>query len=796
MIGNYIVTLAFVFSLFSMIMYYLNSRGVKNTLNYARIGYHATTVLVIVASTYLLHAILTHNYEFKYIFNNSNGDLPTGYLISTFWAGQEGSFLFWILTAVITGLFVQSYTQKRENLESGVMFAYTFGVAFLLLLITPLMKNPFELIWQAENFVSFDKLNPELVNLPVIKQFVTMDNSGIIVNPALMAALNEVHISINELIIDGRGLNPLLQNFWMQIHPPILFIGFAMAAVPYSFAIGAMFKNDYQNWVRQSLPWVIAASGMLGLGIMLGGYWSYGVLGWGGYWAWDPVENSSLVPWIVSVAVIHTMLVQLKTQKSGKNQGKFLKTNIVLSILMFVLVIYSTFLTRSGILADASVHSFVEAESLPKTFLLLFIVTALLIGFIPYVKRLKEINKVSKPEDQFLSREMALFAGTAILTASALIVLVGTSAPIFGPVVETSFYDTMHIPIVIVMGFLNGLSFLLKWKVTKKEHIWKRSRFSIIASVVLTVLAAVLGGVTNILLLLIILTAAFTLFVNLETAYYIARGNKLKTGAYIAHIGFAIFLFGVVASSSYSEEKTIDLPKGKPVDLFGYNATFTGAEPIEGGKKWAFKVDIDDGGEQITAAPVMYISDVNNSMMREPHIIEGFMKDLYLAPLGYDEQGGSHEHGNTQTFSAELGDTIFYQGAAIIYSDYIPPDMEVMMAGGDFSMGITVTVGKEGEIYEADVLIQNKGGSKNLIPAELPEAGLEIYLNAMDPMSRVAQLEISETGGSEHTTTAGEVLTISFAVKPLVSLVWIGVLILTAGFFVTTIRRLKEASTK
>jgi cytochrome c-type biogenesis protein CcmF len=171
---------------------------------------------------------------------------------------------------------------------------------------------------------------------------------------------------------DGRGLNPLLQNFWMVIHPPVLFIGFASMAAPFSLAIAGLWKKDFAILSRQGFPWVLVATSVLGLGIMLGAYWAYGVLGWGGYWGWDPVENSSLVPWLTGIALLHTMLAQLRT-------GKYARTNIALAIVSFILVIYSTFLTRSGILGDASVHAFTDPGAVVY-WLLLSILVLLTVG--------------------------------------------------------------------------------------------------------------------------------------------------------------------------------------------------------------------------------------------------------------------------------------------------------------------------------------------------------------------------------------------------------------------------------
>jgi len=463
MIGSIVLVFALACSVMSMVMYYLNFRGYKNTLNYGRISYHAMAMLVIVASTLLWYALLTHQYEYKYVFSYSNNSLTTGFLLSSFWGGQEGSFMLWLLITSIIGIFLQSYASKRDDLEPRIMAVFTLTTTFLLLMVSPWFKNPFEFIWATPIFIDLKSINPDHLGLPFLQSFFFTDPEGgksfIQANAELKNLLASSGISMNQLIVDGRGLNPQLLNFWMQIHPPILFTGFGMSTVPFAFALAALMKNDYRDWVKQAFPWLLAGMGILGLGIMLGGYWAYEMLGWGGYWAWDPVENSSLIPWIVGIAGIHTLLVQRKTQNKG-GIGKFAKTNLILCILTYLLVLYSTFLTRSGVLGDASVHSFVDPGMTVYLFLILFIGTFLLLGLGAIAYRWKSLTNETAVEENLLSRELALFTAAIVLIASAIIVLVGTSAPLFGQSVDTFFYNEMNIPIAIIIGFLNGLSLL------------------------------------------------------------------------------------------------------------------------------------------------------------------------------------------------------------------------------------------------------------------------------------------------------------------------------------------------
>lgn len=798
MAGSILLTLALVFSIFSMLMYFFTFRGANNTINLARIAYHAMAMLVIVASAYLLYLILTHQYQFKYVFSYSNSDLPLGFLMSTFWAGQEGSFMLWLLLTAIIGIFLQSYTSKRGDLEPRVMSVFALATTFLLTMVSPLLKNPFEYLWVHPIFLDFKNVAPSFLNLPILQNFLFSDPSSgqnfVKMNSELYAVLTNAGISINDFVIHGKGLNPLLQNFWMQIHPPILFIGFAMATVPFAFAIAALMKDDYKDWVRQSFPWVAACAGVLGLGIMLGGYWAYGILGWGGYWAWDPVENSSLVPWIVSVAAIHTMLVQRKTQAKGDTSGKFVKTNLILSIVIYVLVIYSTFLTRSGILGDASVHSFVDPGTVVYLFLVIFISTFILLGAGMIAFRWKSLNEQVDHQEGLLSRELALFTAAVTLGASAIIVLVGTSAPIFHQSVDTVFYNEMHVPLAIIIGLLNGLSLLLKWKHTDGSEIIKKSRFSIMATVLFTLLVVVFGSVHNLMMILLTLSAAFTLFVNGEIAFKIIKGNKIMLGAYVTHIAFAIFILGVIGSSAYSEEKDLNLIKGESQEIFGYKLKFTGYQPFDNNKKYYFNIDVEKSGREYQVRPVMYVSDFNMGLMREPDIITGLVKDFYVSPSGYEDgsQGGGSHSDVINLSEGQIGD---FHGAKILYKEFIKPDMQAMMAGGDFKMGAKLVVEKDGKSLEVESYMQSSAGQINYVEADLKDVGLQLVIGKIDPMSRQAEFTVTDLAeGSSHSDKpAKEVLSVTASIKPFVNLVWIGVIGMFIGFVLSTLRRLKES---
>ena len=795
MIGSIVLSLALAASLMAMVMYFLTFRGYKNTINYARIAYHIMAMLVIVAATLLWYAILTHSWEYKYVYEYSSTSLKTGFLLASFWGGQEGSFMLWLLLTSIIGIVLQSYSSKRGDLEPRVMAVFTLSTTFLLIMVSPLFKNPFAYIWAEPVFISAKSISPAFINMSWLQNFKFTDGSSgqvfVKMDKSLFAVLTSAGISVKHFIVDGKGLNPQLLNFWMQIHPPILFTGFSMSTVPFAFAMAALMKNDYKNWVKQAFPWVLAGAGILGLGIMLGGYWAYEMLGWGGYWAWDPVENSSLIPWLVGVASVHTLLVQRKSQSNG-GIGRYARTNLILGILTYVLVLYSTFLTRSGVLGDASVHSFVDPGMLVYLFLIVFIGTFIVLGFGMIAYRWKFFEAHVVKDENIFSRELALFTATIVLCASALVILVGTSSPLFGSSVDAFFYNEMHVPIAIIIGLLNGLSLLIKWKQTDGHEIIKKSLPSIALAFIATVLIVVFGHVTDLMMILLTFSTLFAFIVNAEIAIRIIRGNLKMLGAYVAHIGIAVFILGVIGSAAYGHETDVDLIKGVPQKVGNYELTFVDWKPIENNTKYAFNVNVKHGDKDYLVSPVMYISDFNNGLMREPAILSLMTKDFYISPLGYEDQSQSQVQG--QTLNMDLGESQEVDGMKVVYTDFDKPDMSVMMQGGDFQMGIKLSITKDGKTYNAEPLIKRTGRDFKYIPAEIQDANLKIQLKKIDPASEKAEFIVSKIKAEKTAgQKSGEVLTVAASVKPFVSLVWTGILIMVLGFFVSVARRLKES---
>ncbi len=741
MIGNLLITASIISGIFTVMMYYYSFKGYSNTLKLARSGFYLMSGFIIAAGAFLLYLILSHQYQYNYVFEYSSSDLSFGLLLSTFYAGQEGSFLLWLLFASITGLFLIKSLSDDTAQESSFMMIYTLVAVFLAVLISPLLKNPFTSIWADTNYLELKYFNSSYLGLPGLQQFILANNNGeqfLKIGSQLKAMLSGLNIPLDNFIIAGRGLNPLLQNFWMQIHPPLLFVGFAMASIPYSFAMSAILRKDYKSWVSKSLPWLSVSMAVLGLAIMIGGYWAYGVLGWGGFWGWDPVENSSLVPWIVGIALLHTLIIQKNTQlKEG--YGKYIRTNLILSVLTFVFVIYSTFLTRSGILSNASVHSFVEPGMVTYLLLIGFMVTFTILGIGGVIFRWKDLKNLSASNESFLSRENGLLYGSALMLGTALIIILGTSAPIFGSAVETSFYTTMNFPLAILIMFMIAFTLILRWRSTDKNEIIKGSLIHLVISSAAAAVIAVLMGMSSAYLIIYTVMASFTVVVNITTIIKSLKINYLLTGGQIAHIGVGIFLLGVLLSGNFSKSEQLTLPKGKEVKALNQTFEFTGYNRIGSSDKYSFDVQIKDGSKTIKASPVMFVSDFNNSLMREPDIIPGLGKDIYISPVGYDENGNSSSSAgsgsvNQKEFVLKKGESCEFNHAKITFTKFVMPEdaMNDMANGKDFKMGAELNVQYNGKDYSIEPTIQYSNNKKDIITKTLEPANLKFELLRLD----------------------------------------------------------------
>lgn len=740
-LGNWVVILALLASGVSAVLYIRQALGNGYPATRAGMLVTASALFVGLASVLLLVLLLTHDFTNGYVYSYSDRALPLGFLISTFYAGQEGSFLFWALCSAIIALLLRSYTNRR-GVEPWVMAAF-MGIQTMLLLLVA-VKSPFKSIWD-----TIPGLSP------------------------------------TDIPADGRGLNPLLQNFWMVIHPPITFLGFAAMSVPFSLAVAGLWKKDFAILPKQGFPWVLFATSVLGLGIMLGAYWAYGVLGWGGYWGWDPVENSSLVPWLVGVALLHTMLAQLRT-------SKYLRTNFVLALVSFILVVYSTFLTRSGILGDASVHSFTDPGAGVYWLLLAFLGILVVVGGGLLFARNAGL-KAQHTDTMFLTRETSLGAGTIALILAAAVTLFGTSLPIFSTTrVEPSFYDQATLPIAVAMVLLIGFSLYTQWEAEDGKEILRRSAKWLGASLIVGVVLY-LSGVQHAAMLLLACSSVFAFFVNLEIGIKVARGNPRFLGGKLAHAGVALFLLGVIATGKYAPMERVILPLNRPQQALGHTMTYTGyAERPDG--KVEFHVAVAKEGSSFTLSPVMFDAG-QQGVMKNPDIASSLLRDFYISPLSFEPQQVSAAGGDTYTI--RKGQTVNIGGAQATFVSF---DMgahgkEAMgRADGDMSIGSVLEIKKASAAEKVVALAHYRSNAAPTYdPVRSEVLGATIQMVAMNvgmqPTESSVTVAVNRPVSAE---SQPDVLIVEASVKPFINLLWGGTLVMLAGFALAIVKRSKE----
>lgn len=754
MAGRILVYTFFATAIISCISYLMVHFGREKFLKIGRLFYHLTAIGILSTAAYLMYLILTHQFQFAYIWEQSSTDLQLPLLMSTFYSGQEGSFMLWTTMTAIIGIFLLNYVSKGDRLEPQVMTIYTLIVAFLAFIL--ILKSPFLYVWEKfAGDVEYGFIPPE-----------------------------------------GRGLNPLLQNMWIVIHPPTLFVGFASLAAPFCFAIGTLMKNRYSDWITFSMPWLLFSGMILGLGIMMGGYWAYGVLGWGGYWAWDPVENSSFIPWLIIVAAIHTMIAQKRT-------GGYKKTNLVLCILAYLLVLYSTFLTRSGILGDSSVHSFVDPGYEVYLALIVFISLFTLISIAAIFYRYNDLKKLTAETNKMLSRESSLFLGSITLCAAALVIFAGTSWPIVSKgSIDPEFYNRMNLPIAILIALINGISLLLKWKQTDEKKFFRNLIFPLTLALVVTI-GLVIIGVKDFLIALFALAALFAFFVNAELAVSAFRKRKSSMGAYIAHVGLALVFLGIIASSKYSEEENISLELNKPVTAFGYTLTYIGATPFEDPNnktdtKYHFNIKVEKDNKEMIMQPVMYYSEYSKGLMKNPDIANFSTKDFYLSPMGLVEPEIFSEdelHELKKDEIKKIGDV------TVEFEDFDFGNIQkggAEIQSGNYTIGAMLKVKDSKYTEKLEPKIKYTNGNPEYMVARI--SGNDKYSFYFVKMSvkgeaeggPTATIAVVDNKDTEPKHKADETLVLTASVKPFINVLWTGTGVLVLGFFISMLKRRKE----
>jgi cytochrome c-type biogenesis protein CcmF len=572
-------------------------RGLSGWIAVAKPAAYAQLLFMALSYSCLTYSCLTHDFSVKYIATNSNTSLPTLYLISGVWGAHEGSLLLWGLVLTIwTGLVAQfSKSIPAETLARvlGVMGLVSIGFILFLLFTS----NPFERLFPAP--------------------------------------------------LEGRDLNPLLQDPGLAIHPPMLYMGYVGFSVAFAFAIAALLEGRLDSaWARWSRPWTNMAWMFLTVGIALGSWWAYYELGWGGWWFWDPVENASFMPWLVGTALIHSLAA---TEK----RGVFKTWTVLLAIFAFSLSLLGTFLVRSGVLT--SVHAF-ASDPARGLFILIFLAVVVGGSLLLYAVRAPTVK--SSATFELVSRESFILLNNVLLVVTAASILLGTLYPLvidalgLGKIsVGPPYFNAVFIPLMAPLAFVVGLGMLLRWKKDSIRQLALRVRWIIaicvIGGMLLPLLmpfyswAAVLG------LTLALWTVAMTglSFVDrLGTkGFSWQRMLTIPAGFYgmtLAHLGIAVFVTGITLTSIYSVEKDVRMAPDETIDMSGYIFEFKGVTETTGPNymaQQAFVTVSHEGKEVAKLEPQKRVYQVQTMPMTEAAIDAGLFRDLFVAigePLG------------------------------------------------------------------------------------------------------------------------------------------------------------------
>ncbi|MCC5936716.1 MAG: cytochrome c biogenesis protein CcsA [Lunatimonas sp.] len=534
-LGHMMTIVAFVTAIITAFSYFQYIKAAElekaSWRKFSRIVFYVHAVASVGMAVALFEIIYSHRFEYFYAYSHSSMALPVHYMISSFWEGQEGAFILWIFWNVVLGLIL---IHTNKFWEGPVMLVFALVQAFLVSMILGVVigdlkigSSPFILLRDVSDAPIF-QINPDFIPQ------------------------------------DGTGLNPLLQNIWMVIHPPTLFLGYASTLVPFAYLMGGLIMKKYSEWVRPALPWAIFSAMILGMGIIMGAYWAYVTLNFGGYWNWDPVENAVYVPWLVMVAAIHTMITYKKSSTA-------LKTSIVLVISSFILVLYATFLVRSGVLGDSSVHSFTDLGLSGQ--LLIYMLFFLFAAVFFAVKEWKHIP-TSEKEASVYSREFWIFIGATTLGLMAFQVIVPTSIPVYNAIVEglggisnmappadqVGFYTKFQLWFAVALALLTGIGQYFWWNKMDKKDLKEALVTPYIISMILAAIIITLGKVYDISYIVVVLAGAFTIVANGSILIKLIKSGSLKlTGGSMAHIGLGMVLIGVMFSSGYSDTISINM---------------------------------------------------------------------------------------------------------------------------------------------------------------------------------------------------------------------------------------------
>jgi cytochrome c-type biogenesis protein CcmF len=790
-IGNLFVILSFVFALLSSVSYLFASRDnaeAPSWKNIARWSFriHGISVFGIVVTLFIM--LYNHYFEYEYVWHHSNKEMPMRYILSCFWEGQEGSFLLWTFWHVIIGFVLQ---RRAKEWEAPVMSVVTLVQGFLASMLLGIFI--FEHRIGSNPFTVLLRQHPDFSGIPLFQ------------SPDYLAKL------------DGRGLNPLLQNYWMTIHPPTLFLGFALTVVPFAYAIAGLWTKKYTEWLKPALPWTFLGVAVLGVGILMGGAWAYEALSFGGFWAWDPVENASLVPWLTLVGAAHLMLI-------NKNKGQSLFTAFGLAILTFVLILYSTFLTRSGILGETSVHAFTDLGMSGQ--LLLYLLFFLVLGIVLLIINRKGIPHV-KEEESIYSREFWMFVGAIILLVSSFQIMFYTSVPVWNKLFNlkmapskdiVNFYNSWQLPFAFLVTMLVAIGQYFKYKDTDPKEFIKKITLPFFVAVLLTGLFAFLLGYTNFLYILLMFSSIFAAVSNFTYFTHALGGKIRKAGSSIAHIGFALILLGALISTSkkdvisqntsgksienlgkdFSNNNNILLTQGDTLPMGKYYVTYLGKR-FEGINVY-FDVDYftkenNNYKKEFRLSPLVQ-TNPRMGNVAEPDTRHFLTFDVYthvtyadLESLKEKNAATGDEYTAAKNIQMKKGDTIFSSKAIIIFDSLSTKfdKSKYNLQADDIAVLAHIRVLDINKKYEANPIYVIRNNSIQPIAAKVDEMGLQFMFWKIDPAT--GKIEISV---QEKKSNIKDFIVMQAMIFPYINILWIGCIVMAIGTLMSIAERVRK----
>ena len=692
MVGTIFLAITLALALCALLCYAVRTEHMEHYGRWLTILSFAGTLC---ASIYLLVLILGNHFEIAYVASYSSAELPVMYKFSAFWAGQQGSFLLWLLFHAAAGVVLS----HRQRLSAVGMCVYMILQTLLTILV--LAKSPFLL------------------------QEVAVEN--------------------------GVGLNPLLQDPWMAIHPPIIFLGYALLAVPFSCSAAALIEGQpAKAWLETARRWALAAWAFLGAGIFIGGYWAYKVLGWGGFWGWDPVENSSLVPWLVAGIFIHVLRV-------ARVRAAALSMVHLAAIFAFSLVLYGTFLTRSGILGDFSVHSF-SGTSIGMT---IAVVNALVLvgGLLLLTVRAGKLPQ-GEMYPAYDSREFLVLLGALLLVFIAAVIFLGMSMPLLTQLlgkpaaVDTDFYVRTTLPLAIVLMLCLAGASLQRYGVGQKAAPLKPLGVFFLLGAAL----AWLMGIQKIMPLLL----AGAALMGVAASVWSWRKQAIGLGGMIAHAGLGLALLAIVLSGSGSKTTSQELAVGEPVTLYGHEIVFKGQE-FAGDMRAKYYIYTVDGRE-VRALTKLHAN--GEDAAREPAIDKMISGDIYIAPTPPKDSGRQElilKYGRM-----DMDDLFAYRFEGVTLEEQGGGKMLVKAV-------IAVTDGDMIERVEPTIKATSDGGTSQ--PVDVFDGKKRLRLTGVSADQKQVRLEILPSLETE----TQQAITASISVKPFIWLLWLGSILVCVG---------------